>query len=110
MTSSPVQPTSGVGKYPSSTGRHRRPPTRCPNSVSHVLLLNSSRTGAARDHHILRGPAMSSSTTTISTVSIPDGKDEDFLTLAEAAAILRVPVNTLRWWRQCGDGPRFFKI
>lgn len=54
---------------------------------------------------------MSSTTiTTITTVSIPDGKDEDFLTLAEVAAILRVPVNTLRWWRQCGDGPRFFKI
>lgn len=53
---------------------------------------------------------MSSSITTISTVSIPDGKDEDFLTLTEVAAILRVPVNTLRWWRQCGDGPRFFKI
>ena len=53
---------------------------------------------------------MSSSITTITTVSIPDGKDEDFLTLAEVAAILRVPVNTLRWWRQCGDGPRFFKI
>ena len=50
------------------------------------------------------------SSSTITTVSIPDGKDEDFLTLAEAAAILRVPVNTLRWWRQCGDGPRFFKI
>lgn len=48
--------------------------------------------------------------TAITTVSIPDGKDEDFLTLAEAAAILRIPVNTLRWWRQRGDGPRFFKI
>ena len=47
---------------------------------------------------------------TITTVSMPDGKDEDFLTLTEVAAILRVPVNTLRWWRQCGNGPRFFKI
>jgi hypothetical protein len=46
----------------------------------------------------------------ISTVSIPAGTDEDFLTLAEVAAILRVPVNTLRWWRQRGRGPRFFKI
>ena len=26
------------------------------------------------------------------------------------ASILRVPVNMLRWWRQRGDGPRFFKI
>jgi len=46
----------------------------------------------------------------ISTVSIPDGADEDFLTLPEVAAILRVPVNTLRWWRQRGAGPRFFKV
>ena len=47
---------------------------------------------------------------TITTVSMPDGKDDDLLTLAEVAAILRVPVNTVRWWRQLGDGPRFFKI
>lgn len=46
----------------------------------------------------------------ISTVSIPEGADEDFLTLSEVAAILRVPVNTLRWWRQRGTGPRLFKI
>ena len=46
----------------------------------------------------------------ISTVSMPDGADEDFLTLPEVAAILKVPVNTLRWWRQRGDGPAFFKI
>jgi hypothetical protein len=48
--------------------------------------------------------------TSISTVSIPDGADEDFLTLAEVAAILRVPINTLRWWRQRDTGPKFFKI
>jgi hypothetical protein len=46
----------------------------------------------------------------ITTVSIPEGNDEDLLTLAEVAAILRVPVNTLRWWRQRGEGPQFFKI
>jgi len=51
-----------------------------------------------------------SSSTTISTTSIPEGRDEDFLTLSEVAAILRVPVNTLRWWRQRSEGPRFFKI
>ena len=50
------------------------------------------------------------SVSSISTVSIPDGADEDFLTLSEVAAILRVPVNTLRWWRQRGSGPKFFKI
>jgi hypothetical protein len=46
----------------------------------------------------------------VQTASIPVGNDEDFLTLPEVAEILRVPVNTLRWWRQRGDGPPFFKI
>ena len=46
----------------------------------------------------------------ITTVSMPDGNDPALLTLSEAAAILRVPVNTLRWWRQQGTGPAFFKI
>lgn len=46
----------------------------------------------------------------ITTVSMPDGNDAALLTLSEAAAILRVPVNTLRWWRQQGTGPTFFKI
>lgn len=39
------------------------------------------------------------------TVSIPESADGDLLTLAEVAAILRVPINTLRWWRQRGSGP-----
>ena len=47
---------------------------------------------------------------TITTVPFPEGKDQDLLTLAEVAAVLRTPVNTLRWWRQCGEGPAFFKI
>lgn len=47
---------------------------------------------------------------TIAITSIPDGNDEDLLTLHEVAAILRVSVSTLRWWRQHNDGPRFFKI
>lgn len=46
----------------------------------------------------------------INIVSIPAGAEEEFLTLSEVATILRVPVNTLRWWRQRGEGPRFFKI
>jgi hypothetical protein len=47
---------------------------------------------------------------TITTVSIPQGSSDDLLTIAEVSAILRVPVNTLRWWRYRGDGPRFFKL
>ena len=42
--------------------------------------------------------------------SLEERPDGDFLTLSEVADILRVPVNTLRWWRQQGTGPRFFKI
>jgi hypothetical protein len=51
-----------------------------------------------------------STNSSITTVSIADGADGDLLTLSEVAAILRVPVNTLRWWRQRGTGPKFFKI
>jgi hypothetical protein len=46
----------------------------------------------------------------IPTVSLPDGKDSDLLTIAEAAAIVRMPLNSMRWHRQNDTGPRFFKI
>ena len=46
----------------------------------------------------------------VTSVSIPEGKDEDLLTIAEAAAIVRMPLNSMRWHRQNGTGPRFFKI
>lgn len=42
--------------------------------------------------------------------SLQERPDGDFLTLSEVADIIRVPINTLRWWRQQGTGPRFFKI
>ncbi|MEJ7831662.1 MAG: helix-turn-helix domain-containing protein [Nocardioides sp.] len=42
--------------------------------------------------------------------TLAERPDADFLTLSEVADILRVPVNTLRWWRQQGAGPRYFKI
>lgn len=34
----------------------------------------------------------------------------ELLTLTEAAALLRAPVATLRWWRHNGIGPHSFKI
>jgi excisionase family DNA binding protein len=36
--------------------------------------------------------------------------DHDFLTITEAAALLRTPVATLRYWRHLGTGPRSFRI
>jgi hypothetical protein len=36
--------------------------------------------------------------------------DDDLLTLDDVAAILRTPVNTVRWWRQEGTGSKVFKI
>lgn len=48
--------------------------------------------------------------TTTNTVPLPERDPEELLTLAEVAEILRVPVNTLRWWRQNDTGPDFFKI
>lgn len=43
-------------------------------------------------------------------VPFPERDSEELLTLSEAAEILRVPINTMRWWRQRGIGPEFFKI
>lgn len=43
-------------------------------------------------------------------IPFPERDAEELLTLSEVAEILKVPVNTLRWWRQLGTGPEFFKI
>lgn len=49
-------------------------------------------------------------TTTTTHVPFPERDSEELLTLSEVAEILRVPVNTMRWWRQRGGGPESFKI
>jgi hypothetical protein len=49
-------------------------------------------------------------TMTTAHVPFPERDPEELLTLSEVAEILRVPVNTMRWWRQRGVGPEFFKI
>ncbi len=36
--------------------------------------------------------------------------DDELLTLEEVAEILKTSENTVRWWRQQGTGPEFFKI
>ncbi|WP_447925905.1 helix-turn-helix domain-containing protein [Georgenia muralis] len=36
--------------------------------------------------------------------------DDELLTLEDVAQILRTSPNTVRWWRQIGTGPEFFKI
>jgi hypothetical protein len=36
--------------------------------------------------------------------------DERLLTIGEAAAIVRAPVATLRYWRHLGTGPRSFRL
>lgn len=36
--------------------------------------------------------------------------DDELLTLEDVAQILRTSENTVRWWRQMGTGPEFFKI
>ena len=43
-------------------------------------------------------------------IPFPERDAEELLTLSEAAEVLRVPINTLRWWRQRENGPEFFKI
>lgn len=36
--------------------------------------------------------------------------ESDLLTIPEAAALLRAPVATLRYWRHLGTGPRSFRL
>jgi predicted DNA-binding transcriptional regulator AlpA len=36
--------------------------------------------------------------------------DDELLSVAEAAAIVRAPVATLRYWRHLGTGPHRFKV
>ena len=33
-----------------------------------------------------------------------------YLTEQQAAEQINVPVSTLRYWRNCGDGPEYFKL
>jgi hypothetical protein len=48
--------------------------------------------------------------TTTNQIPFHQRHDEELLSLAEVAEILKSPENTLRWWRQIGKGPAFFKI
>ena len=44
---------------------------------------------------------------------MPDSEPDqpvDLLTITEAAALLRAPVATLRYWRHLGTGPRSFRV
>lgn len=36
--------------------------------------------------------------------------DDEMLTISEVAALLRVPLATLRYWRHLNTGPRSFRI
>lgn len=36
--------------------------------------------------------------------------DHEYLTITEAAELLRAPVATLRYWRHLDTGPRSFRI
>lgn len=37
-------------------------------------------------------------------------ESDELLTIDEAAAIVRAPVATLRYWRHMGTGPRSFRV
>ncbi|MCW2769988.1 MAG: Transcriptional repressor, dcmR family [Aeromicrobium sp.] len=39
-----------------------------------------------------------------------DPTDDELLSLTEAAALLRAPVATLRYWRYLGTGPRSLRV
>ncbi|HYO85911.1 MAG TPA: helix-turn-helix domain-containing protein [Dermatophilaceae bacterium] len=52
---------------------------------------------------------MSTTSQQVTPPEDPHAGDE-LLTIAEVAAVVRVPVATLRYWRHLGTGPRSFRI
>jgi hypothetical protein len=50
------------------------------------------------------------STTATHHAPFHERHDDELLTLSEVAEILMTSDNTVRWWRQIGSGPVFFKI
>jgi hypothetical protein len=47
----------------------------------------------------------------MTTSSADDNHEHDeMLSIQEAAAFVRVPVATMRYWRYTGDGPFSFKV
>ena len=50
------------------------------------------------------------STTHHTATPFHERHDDELLTLSEVAEILVTSENTVRWWRQIGTGPVFFKI
>ncbi len=40
----------------------------------------------------------------------PPQVNDELLTIAEVAAIVRAPIATLRYWRHLGHGPRSFRL
>ena len=46
----------------------------------------------------------------INDVPFHERHDDELLTLEDVAQILKSSENTVRWWRQMGTGPEFFKI
>ena len=48
--------------------------------------------------------------TTTRQAEDPTYPNDELLTIQEVAAVVRVPVATLRYWRHLGTGPRSFRI
>ena len=51
-----------------------------------------------------------STNSTSSAITFHERHDDELLTLEQVAEILMASENTVRWWRQIGAGPEFFKI
>jgi hypothetical protein len=46
----------------------------------------------------------------MSTAPHRDHAEDEILSIEEAAAFLRAPVATMRYWRHLGTGPRSIKV
>lgn len=71
----------------------------CPLEQANPALLDKSTQEAHMSAHNIP-----------SATPFHERHDDELLTLDEVAQILMTSENTVRWWRQIGTGPEFFKI
>ena len=67
-----------------------------------MLAARRHLRGLTEAHHYPEEYTMTGNDTHI------DSAEDTMLTLDEAAALVRAPVATLRYWRHMGTGPRSF--
>jgi hypothetical protein len=78
-----------------------------------ACVVNGERTGfqpSNGEFRIGKDITMSTNLSTSAVVDLRSQEVRQYLTTAEVGETLRTPVETVRYWRLVGKGPRSFKV